>query len=174
MFGQRQQKPREEAACPKSQRTCRGGEGVYENQALDLWTFDSMTLAPWNGQGRCPISPEGSGPGRGWFLPRDKVRPHFRGHSSGFASEQPPVRCRSPVFLHPRALPRAAAAALILFPKPNVQPQPPSTPEDASGRGVCGGAGTERRNQPSRSPRAAVKAWFCSRDWAGRRAGNVK
>ena len=128
-----------------------------------------MILAPWNGQGRCPISPEGSGPGRSWFLPRDKVRTHFRGHSSGFASEQPPVRCCSPVFLHPRALPRAAAAALILFPKPNVQPQPPSTPEDASGRGVCGGAGTERRNQPSRSPRAAVKTWFCSRDWAGRR-----
>ena len=37
----------------KSQRMWRAGEGVYMNQALDMWTFDPMTPAPWNGHGRC-------------------------------------------------------------------------------------------------------------------------
>ena len=43
------------------------------------------------------------------------------------------------------AAPSSSDAALILFPKPNVQPQPPSTPEDASGRCVCGGGNRERK-----------------------------
>ena len=40
---------------PKVTADVGAGEGVYANQALDLWTFDPMTLAPWNGQGQCPV-----------------------------------------------------------------------------------------------------------------------